>query len=183
MSNSMPSVLFYAADYLVGVIGMTWEEQGRYMYLLCLQQQKGHIDIDAVMPDCPPSVRDKFVQDDDGLFYNKRMQDEMEKRYKYVESRRRNLSKSVDKSVDKSKTSSHMETHMNDHMTTHMTDHMDAHMRAHMDNDNDNDNDNDIKTSDLLKEASNGTTYDKLDKTLKKRVNRKTYEKIQQTIS
>lgn len=86
-----PSVLFYGADYLVGVVGMTWEEQGRYMYLLMVQQQKGHIDIDAIMPDCPQTVRSKFIKDAEGLYYNERMEDEMIKRYKYVESRRKNL--------------------------------------------------------------------------------------------
>lgn len=177
MSNSMPSVLFYAGDYLVGVIGMTWDEQGRYMYLLCLQQQKGHIDIDTIMPDCPDAVRDKFVTDENGLYYNERMEYELQKRYKYVESRRANRLKAVDKNtstVDKSTYEKHMSHHMKNICQTY---------EKHMDNDNDNDNDNDIKTSDLLKEASKGTTYDKLDKTLKNRVNRKTYEKIQQTIS
>lgn len=103
MSKNTPSVLFYAADYLVGVIGMRWEEQGRYMYLLCIQQQKGHFDIKAVMADCPESVLAKFQRDEKGLYYNPRMEEEMEKRYRYSESRRNNAKKgAVDNSVDKS---------------------------------------------------------------------------------
>lgn len=102
MSKSTPSVLFYTADYLVGVIGMTWEEQGRYMYLLCIQQQKGHFDLAAIMPDCPETVLAKFERDEKGLYYNARMEEEMEKRYRYSESRRQNAKKgAVDKSVDK----------------------------------------------------------------------------------
>lgn len=102
MSKSTPSVLFYTADYLVGVIGMTWEEQGRYMYLLCIQQQKGHFDLAAIMPDCPETVLAKFERDEKGLYYNARMGEEMEKRYRYSESRRQNAKKGVvDKSVDK----------------------------------------------------------------------------------
>ena len=89
--KSTPSVLFYGADYLVGVVGMTWEEQGRYMYLLMVQQQKGHIDINAIMPDCPENVLSKFKKDDNGLYYNERMEDEMQKRYKFIKSRRKNL--------------------------------------------------------------------------------------------
>lgn len=92
MAKSTPSVLWYPADYLVGVIGMTWEEQGRYTYLLNLQQQRGHLNLDAIMPDCPEIVKDKFLIDDDGLYYNQRMDEEMEKRYKYVQSRKNNLS-------------------------------------------------------------------------------------------
>lgn len=85
-----PAVLWYSQDYLVGVIGMTWEEQGRYAYLLNLQHQKGHFDMERVMPDCPPSVRAKFLQDENGLYYNKRMDDETERRAKFAESRRKN---------------------------------------------------------------------------------------------
>lgn len=91
MSSKTPSVLFYPADYLVGTVGMTWDEKGRYMELLCLQQQKGHLDLNAIMPDCPAAVKEKFCVDEHGLFYNKRMDAEMEKRYNFVKSRKKNL--------------------------------------------------------------------------------------------
>lgn len=87
-----PAVLWYTGDYLVGVIGMTYEEQGRYTYLLNLQHQRGHLDIMAIMPDCPQAVLNKFVKDEDGLYYNERMEAETLKRDKFVESRRRNAS-------------------------------------------------------------------------------------------
>lgn len=143
MSKKTPSVLFYPADYLVGVVGMTWDEQGRYMHLLCLQQQKGHLDIMAIMPDCPASVMSKFVQDDDGLYYNERMDEEMEKRYKFVQSRRQNLKGTNGDNIHmESHMDKHMESHMADHTASHMESHMAQHMDAHMDNDNDNDIDN-----------------------------------------
>ena len=187
--KSMPSVLFYPADYLVGVIGMTWEEQGRYMYLLCLQQQKGHINIDAIMPDCPDSVREKFVVDEGGLHYNVRMEEEMQKRYKYSESRRRNRLSSqdsdeklstapVDKSdapVDNSSYEKHMSNICNDICQSY---------EKHMDNDNDNDNNNDSyinkkkcrKTSEIIEEAANGTAYEELDEQTQKRISKQKYE-------
>lgn len=90
MSDKNPAVLWYPSDYLVGTMGMTWEEKGRYVELLNLQHQKGHLDINRLMPDCPPEVLVKFVQDEDGLYYNIRMEEEQIKRRKYSESRSAN---------------------------------------------------------------------------------------------
>lgn len=92
MSDKNPAVLWYPGDYLVGTMGMTWEEKGRYVELLNLQHQKGHLDIERLMPDCPKEVLAKFVQDEDGLWYNIRMEEEQIKRSKFVQSRRNNLS-------------------------------------------------------------------------------------------
>ncbi len=93
MSDKNPAVLWYPGDYLVGTMGMTWEEKGRYVELLNLQHQKGHLDISRLMPDCPAEVLAKFVQDENGLWYNVRMEEEQIKRAKFVKSRRDNLSK------------------------------------------------------------------------------------------
>ena len=92
MSDKNPAVLWYPGDYLVGTMGMTWEEKGRYVELLNLQHQKGHLNIERLMPDCPKEVLAKFVQDEDGLWYNIRMEEEQIKRRKFVQSRRNNLS-------------------------------------------------------------------------------------------
>ena len=115
MSNKNPAVLWYPADYLIGVIGMTWEEQGRYVYLLNIQHQKGHFDLERVMADCPDAVLAKFKQDENGLYYNERMEQETAKRQNFVDSRRNNA---------KSKKSEHMEQHMPEHMEKHMPEHM-----------------------------------------------------------
>lgn len=93
MSDKNPAVLWYPGDYLVGTMGMTWEEKGRYVELLNLQHQKGHLDINRLMPDCPKEVLAKFVQDEDGLWYNIRMEEEQIKRAKFVKSRKDNLSR------------------------------------------------------------------------------------------
>jgi len=90
MSNKNPAVLWYTADYLIGVMGLGWEEQGRYAYLLNMQHQKGHLDIPKLMPDCPEIVYQKFVKDDDGLWYNERMEEEIRKRKAFSESRANN---------------------------------------------------------------------------------------------
>lgn len=96
MSDKNPAVLWYPADYLVGTMGMTWEQKGRYVELLNIQHQKGHLNIEKLMPDCPPEVYEKFVQDKDGLWYNERMELEQQKRKKFVDSRRKNLSKKIE---------------------------------------------------------------------------------------
>ena len=103
MSDKNPAVLWYPADYLVGTMGMTWEQKGRYVELLNIQHQKGHLDIKKLMPDCPPEVYEKFVQDEDGLWYNERMELEQIKRRKFVDSRRKNLEKKGEKEISTAK--------------------------------------------------------------------------------
>lgn len=100
MSDKNPAVLWYPSDYLVGTMGMTWEEKGRYVELLNLQHQKGHLDINRLMPDCPKEVLAKFVQDENGLWYNIRMEEEQIKRRKYSESRRNNRMSKTSEQAD-----------------------------------------------------------------------------------
>lgn len=104
MSDKNPAVLWYPADYLVGTMGMTWEQKGRYVELLNIQHQKGHLNIEKLMPDCPPEVYEKFIQDENGLWYNERMELEQQKRKKFVDSRRQNLAKKTeDKEMSEAK--------------------------------------------------------------------------------
>jgi hypothetical protein len=36
-----PTVLFYTQDFITGTLLMTYEQKGKYITLLCLQQQNG----------------------------------------------------------------------------------------------------------------------------------------------
>ena len=88
-----PAVLFYTGDFLIGVVDLTMEERGQYITLLCLQHQKGHLPkkiIIANIPNISPDVLAKFEQDENGAFFNTRMDVESEKRRKFVETRRKN---------------------------------------------------------------------------------------------
>jgi hypothetical protein len=85
-----PAFLFYPESFLVGVMDMTDEEVGQYIKLMCRQHQKGHLPT-AVIEKASEAVREKFVQDDDGRWYNVRLETEMEKRAKWTSSRRKNL--------------------------------------------------------------------------------------------
>jgi uncharacterized protein YdaU (DUF1376 family) len=88
-----PAFLFYSGDFIAGVSEMTMEERGQYITLLCFQHGKGHLTMDfinRVVPNLSQYVLSKFVKDDKGLFYNKRLDLEAEKRKKYSESRSNN---------------------------------------------------------------------------------------------
>jgi hypothetical protein len=97
MSNSKdPAFLFYSADFLVGVMDLTDEETGQYIKLICLQHQKGRLKKESIyrmFPNISDSVLEKFEIDKNGLYYNSRVEEEIEKRENYIQSRSANGSK------------------------------------------------------------------------------------------
>lgn len=85
-----PAILWYPNDWLGGTIGMTLEQKGAYMELLMAQFNRGHMTshmIGQLVGQHWDIIKDKFIQDEDGLWYNKRLDDEKTKRKLYVESR------------------------------------------------------------------------------------------------
>ena len=126
---SDPAFLFYPNDYLGGTLGMTFEEKGAYIELLMMQFNLGHLQEGKILKmlgsssELWESIKLKFVIDENGLYYNKRLEYEQIKRRKYSESRRNN--KSGKNQYSKS-------GHMLGHMTTHML--------GHMENENENRN-------------------------------------------
>lgn len=87
-----PAFLFYPEAFLVGTMDMTDKEVGQYIRLLCRQHQKGHIAPEKI-EFFSEEVRSKFVQDENGFYFNKRLEEEIQKRTKFVESKRVNGSK------------------------------------------------------------------------------------------
>jgi len=88
-----PAILFYTSDFLTGVSSLTMEERGQYITLLCLQHQLGRLSkkvIEINVPNVGEDVLTKFVVDDEGNYYNERMEEETAKRNKYVDSRYKN---------------------------------------------------------------------------------------------
>jgi len=77
-----PAFRFYPADFLVGTLGMTTEEIGAYILLLCHQWDQGHIPSDPekcarlarCSTDAIASVLHKFCICDDGTAKNKRLE-------------------------------------------------------------------------------------------------------------
>jgi hypothetical protein len=91
-----PAVLLYTQDFLVGTLSMTDEQRGKYIYLLCLQHQKGKltlVDLKSKLTDEDIEVAERFPLQADGYYYNQRMYDEAIKRKNYTESRRNNRKK------------------------------------------------------------------------------------------
>jgi uncharacterized protein YdaU (DUF1376 family) len=105
-----PAFLFYPNDYLGGTMGMTFEEKGAYIELLMLQFNRGHMTehmIGHTVGQLWKNIKDKFIQDPTGLWYNVRLDEEKSKRMAFTQSRRNNI-----KGV-------------NQHTIGHMTSHMD----------------------------------------------------------
>lgn len=90
-----PAFLFYYQDFLVGTEFMEEHEVGIYIRLLCHQADKGRLSEKHMLSICKAygftkSIKEKFVKDKDGLYYNERLELEIQKRRKYSESRRNN---------------------------------------------------------------------------------------------
>lgn len=91
-----PAFLFYSSDFLSGTMLMSDEEIGQYIKLLCLQHQKGHLkekDMLSVCKSYNEDIFSKFKKDEDGNYYNERLESEVSRRKAYSESRRKNRKK------------------------------------------------------------------------------------------
>jgi uncharacterized protein YdaU (DUF1376 family) len=109
-----PAFLFYPNDYIGGTMGMTFEEKGAYIELLMLQFNRGHMTshmIGQTIGQIWDKVKDKFIQDDNGLYYNVRLEYEQNKRKEYTASRRNNKD-GINQYTKKEKKSGHMTSHM-----------------------------------------------------------------------
>lgn len=108
-----PAFLFYPNDWLGGTMGMTFEQKGAYMELLMLQFNRGHMTehmIGQTVGCLWDDLKDKFIKDDNGCWYNLRLQEEKIKRKLYVDSRLTN------------KSGKNQYTKKDAHMTSHMED-------------------------------------------------------------
>jgi uncharacterized protein YdaU (DUF1376 family) len=96
MGNKDPAVLFYTSDFLTGVADLTMEERGQYITLLCMQHQKGHLSEKTIclsVGSVSVDVLRKFQTDNEGLYYQSRMDLEIDKRLNFIGSRAINGSK------------------------------------------------------------------------------------------
>ena len=112
-----PAFLFYPNDYIGGTLGMTFEEKGAYIEVLMLQFNRGHMTIDMIRHTLGQSfgqiwdvIGSKFEKDENGLFFNGRLEVEQNKRKAYTQSRKNNK----DGKNQHQKPSGHMTTHMED---------------------------------------------------------------------
>lgn len=104
-----PAFLFYPEAFMIGTMDMTDEEVGRYTRLMCMQFIKGHLS-ELTGADNMPKVKEKFLQDEEGRYYNYRLQYEIDKRRAFTESRRKNGKKGG--RPKEKPTKNHMVNHM-----------------------------------------------------------------------
>jgi len=100
-----PAFLFYTSDFLTGTSFLTNEQIGKYIRLLCHQHQNGHLKEKDMLKICltyDEDVFEKFEKDENGLFFNVRLDEEIHKRKAYSESRRNNRKKKEVKEEDMS---------------------------------------------------------------------------------
>ena len=112
-----PAFLFYPNDYIGGTMGMTFEEKGAYIELLMLQFNRGHMTthmIGQCVGQIWDKIKSKFIQDENGLWYNERLDLEKKRRSQYTKSRNNN--REGKNQHTKSKEVGHMTTHMTGHM-------------------------------------------------------------------
>lgn len=110
-----PAFLFYSSDFLSGTMLMTDEEIGQYIKLLCLQHQKGYLKEKDMLNICKTYNEDifsKFKKDEEGNYYNERLEYEANKRKAYSESRRNNRKKKETYEKDMKNICNSYEQHM-----------------------------------------------------------------------
>lgn len=100
-----PAFLFYSSDFIVGTQTMNWEDRGKYITILALMHQQGRMDEETIrflVGSFSDKLISKFQKDENGLYYNVRLEEEIEKRSNFVDSRRINGSKGGrPKAIDK----------------------------------------------------------------------------------
>lgn len=106
-----PAMLWYWNDWNSGTVTLSRYLKGCYIDVLHAQFNNGHLSLEEIktvlgsdFESSWPTLQKKFETDQNGLFFNKRLEQEQEKRRAFTESRRTNR----------------MSTHMNKHMIAHM---------------------------------------------------------------
>ena len=114
-----PAFLFYPNDWLGGTMGMTFEEKGAYIELLMMQFNRGHMTthmIGQAVGQLWDKIQDKFIKDANGLYYNDRLDIEIEKRRNFCNSRRNNKDGVNQYTKETNNKSGHTTSHMTGHM-------------------------------------------------------------------
>jgi hypothetical protein len=88
-----PAFLFYSQDFYTGVATLDWEDRGKFISILCLMHQQGRMSEETIrflVGSISVKLKSKFRIDENGLWYNARLELETEKRNSFTESRRLN---------------------------------------------------------------------------------------------
>ncbi len=91
-----PAFLFYPGDWLGGTMYLTRAQKGAYFDLLMAQFNSGPLSLEKIKvvlgPDWSlwPAIQDKFIKNEDGLYFNERLAAEKLNRQNYVKGRGEN---------------------------------------------------------------------------------------------
>lgn len=94
-----PAFLFYPGDWLGGTLTFSRSHKGAYMDLLMAQHSSGHMTIEDIKtvlgtdfdPMWESKLKSKFKQDDNGLYFNQKLEEVMAERAGYKQGRLENL--------------------------------------------------------------------------------------------
>jgi len=158
-----PAFLFYSSDFMTGCMFLTNEQVGKYIKLMCAQHQKGHLSEKDMLNICQTYDEDifsKFTKDEQGRYYNERLEAEITKRKKYSESRSKNRLNKANNKENKENNEQKFDDDVIDICQTYV---------RHMENENENINKNDIKEENKEKKQpklfvdDSGKPYDKFE--------------------
>jgi len=85
-----PAFLFYSSDFLTGTLVMPMEDRGKYITILCYMHQNGRLSEETIrllVGSVSDMLRNKFGIDENGFWFNSRLEIETEKRARFIESR------------------------------------------------------------------------------------------------
>lgn len=119
-----PAFLFYSQDFYTGVATLTFEERGQFITLLSLMHQKGRMSEETIrflVGSISVNLKSKFRIDENGLWYNERLETEAAKRANFTKTRRDNGSKGGRPKKTKPKGKPKQNLKVN-HMANHMED-------------------------------------------------------------
>lgn len=83
-----PAFLFYPGDWIVGTSFLTMEERGQYITLLALMHQHGRLTqerVGLIVGSVSVSLKKKFSVDENGMWFNERLEEEIKKRGKFID--------------------------------------------------------------------------------------------------
>ena len=98
-----PAFLMYSSDFLTGTHFLSDDQKGKFITLLCFQHQKGRLSEKHMQSICKAydnDIYEMFTKDDDGLFYNERLEDEANKRKKHSQKQKENIMKRWNKDTN-----------------------------------------------------------------------------------
>ena len=98
-----PAFLFYSSDFLTGTMFLSNEQVGKFIRLLCVQHQKGRLSEKHMLSICKAydsEIFEMFLKDEQGLFYNERLEIEKNKRKSHSEKQRANVMKRWNKDTN-----------------------------------------------------------------------------------